>query len=175
VACVEGLTSGRYTGARSETLTGTLSGCQNVASHRPCQSELTHSGQIKLLSISARLGFITRGSEPPTVGLRLRPLNIGRRVAMFKCGGSPTVAAVRGLVKGSVIGRLTPIDQMASQFTLRFRGARGSQTPQQLEGGPSSTLTATLVSGLHQTVEQAGLTAYHLFNSAEPMEIKVTP
>ena len=76
-------------------------------------------------------------------------------------------------VEGAVIGRVTPLDQMASALELRYRQSGGKQIPELFEGGPREilTLTATGLSGA-KTAEQAGLKAKGTRTNEVPLEIK---
>jgi hypothetical protein len=166
VTCSSSSSQGEYTGAKTEKVSFTLSGCASAALQSSCQSSSASGGEIRTTPLVGELGFI-KDNEPltPAVGIDFKPES-GAYVTKFQCGG------LEETVAGSVIGSVTPIDKMTALSTLKFKAAKGLQVPQQFEELPKDTLTTTLVSGSGTSVEQSGLTGKTVSTLEELIEIK---
>ena len=180
VACGVGRSEGEYTSASTETLTFTLNNCEETAMHVPCQSFNPEEkevkpieGTIKTLPLEGELGFIANGAKP-TVGWAIKP-EIGSYLVELECG-TTTGLGTQVLLEGSFITRLRrPLDKMAEEFHQRYAAIDGKQTPEQLEGGTTDTLTASFVTGLEKTSESIGYIANEELYVEEPIEIKAKP
>ena len=80
---------------------------------------------------------------------------------VFTCGATEISVA------GSVIAPVTSVDKMVAVFALNFKGKRGKQTPEKLEGGTPDT-----PSFLDPTAEPASLQASDSMVNQENLEIK---
>jgi hypothetical protein len=171
IACSSGTAAGEYTGAKTQTVTLTLSGCERPATHSPCQNAAGASGQIVTNQLEGRLGFIRSGSKP-IVGLDLAREGA---LATFECASSAPGGKEVVTLEGSAIGTVKPIDLMASQFTDAHTQKGGRQSPEQLEGGLKDTLVSSVLAGIERSSEQTGLAATLTVTGEEPLEIKAMP
>jgi len=82
--------------------------------------------------------------------------------------GQPTAGTLS--VRGSVIGQLTPIDEMSRSFLLGFSQAAGAQIPESFEDDPTKhSLSLSLGSS---SPEAAGLSATAKLTNEEKMDVK---
>lgn len=177
IACGVGRNEGEYTGAKTETLTFTLNNCEETSLHVPCQSVNPEEkepkpieGTIKTLPLEGELGFIAAG-EKPSVGWAIKPA-IGSDIAVFECGATLGLGT-KVVIEGAFITRVSrPLDKMAEEFHQKYAAIEGKQTPEQLEGGATDTLTATFLTGLEETSESVGYIAKEELILEEPTEIK---
>jgi hypothetical protein len=170
--CAAAVLKGEYTGYKTETIGHlALRGCRDVTANTSCQSNPLEPGLIESsIPLEGELGFI-KGGETPTVGWNLKPMLPGVPLISFECGSGGGAAALS--LEGSVIGRATPIDAMASGFALVYRQNRGRQMPEFFEGGPTEVLTLTTVPVIGTNAsEQAGLMSKGTLTGEEPLEVK---
>jgi hypothetical protein len=159
VTCTASTSAGEYTGPKTQTVTLTLTGCQQGPKGKgvSCQSSGAGAGEIRTASLDGVLEFIKENEEPetPLVGVEEKPAS-GSQIASFECGGRSIV------IGGSVIVPVTVLDKMAPSFKLKALATAGLQSPEAFEVGPKDTLTLQTSGG---GAEQAGL-------NEEPLEIK---
>jgi hypothetical protein len=106
-----------------------------------CASPGAQLGVIKTNPLVVEPGFV---KAPGEVGLDVKPAT-GEVVFEFTCPGAGINETVfSGKVKGSVIGRLSPINTATTTFTLELKEAAGKQEVEQFEGGLPDTLSAEL-------------------------------
>src|SRR5205823_6071453 len=110
-----------------------LMGCHASSPSASCQSPLQKEGTIEsVVPLEAEVGFI-QGGERPRAGWSTMPKPPATSLTSFECGtGSSTTLTS---LTGSVIGRATPVDEMASTFELRYTQSGGRQAPEAFEGG----------------------------------------
>jgi hypothetical protein len=174
ISCATTILEGEYTGAKTATATLVLKGCTNTASKKKCQSKPGSEGEIEsTMPLEGELGFITGGAKP-VVGLDLKKQSTATSFASFFCATGPEPPEVQGTVEGSLIGALKPLSKMAPEFTLAYKGAKGTQTPERFEGGLRDTLAISFApKGPEPPVsEDASLSATLLISNGEPLEIK---
>ncbi len=172
VNCRVAFLEGEYTGPTTETISHlTLDGCLDVAPNTSCQSNPLEEGVIEsAVPLEGELGFIVSG-ERPKVGWDLEPKPPATSLVTFQCGSGVSDAAVT--IEGSVIGRATPINQMAPAFELLYKQSGGKQVPGLFEGGASDVLTLTTMPFMGaRTSEQMGLTSKGTRTGEELLEIK---
>lgn len=170
VVCSAGTATGEYTGAKSETLTLRLSGCERTSTHASCQSVGGASGEIATNPLEGALGFVRSGKRP-IVGLDVKR---EPALAAFECASNGAGGKELIALEGSAIGTEKKIDAMTPQFTDTFVQKAGRQSPEQFEGGLKDTLTSTTV-GSGSAGEQTGLAATLSVTGEEPLEIKAKP
>ena len=141
VSCGAAIVEGEYTSAKAATLTITIKGCTNINTGLSCATEPKEKGEIVSKTLEGEVGFIKNG-EKPVVGLDLRPKSPNKELFSFACAEPPpsTAEPEQWIVEGSVIGRITPIDAMRSEFALRYTASKGKQSPERFEGGLKDTL-----------------------------------
>jgi hypothetical protein len=165
VTCLASSSAGEYTGAKTQTLAMTLTGCflGPKASGVACQSASAAAGEIRTATLEGGLDFIKEGLEPevPIVGVDLKPAS-GTSIAGFECGGKSVS------VGGSVIVPVSAVDGMVPSFKLKAMAGGGIQSPEAFEGGVTDTLSWDAGSG----AEQAGLKTTQTNVNEEPLEIK---
>ncbi len=172
LSCVSGRLEGEYTGPKTAAIDHLrLTGCRASFPSASCQSGVAQEGAIESsVPLEGELGFIVAG-ERPRVGWAIRPQAPGSYVASFGCGAGTTTTVMT--LEGSVIGRVTPIDQMVATFELRYAQSSGKQIPEALEGGVREVLTlvtAPLVGAA--TTEQVGINSKAALTGEEALEIK---
>ena len=160
VKCAAGSSTGEFTGARSQTTSLILTGCELASPKATCQTESAAAGEVRTSTLEGQLGFISKGSKP-SVGIDLKPS--GSSIATFACG------ATKVTVNGSVIAPVTALDKMGTAFKVKLKASKGVQAPEQIEGGVKDTLGWT---ASPKPEEQLGLTATETLTSEEPLEIK---
>jgi alpha-tubulin suppressor-like RCC1 family protein len=172
LACRLAIFEGEYTGAKTATVRHLeLGGCRELTTNATCQTNPLEAGLVEgSTALDGALGFIT-GGERPSVGWDLEPITSATSLLSFECGSGAGTAALA--VRGSVIGRVTALDQMVSAFELQYRQSGGQQIPQRFEGGLREvlTLSTTPLTGV-QTSEQVGLRSSGSRSGEEPLEIK---
>jgi hypothetical protein len=164
ISCSSGASTGEYTGAKTLTMTVTLSGCERASNHQACQSVGGASGQIVTNALEGTLGFINVAK--PSVGLDLAH---APALASFECTAPGLPGKELLTVEGSVIGQIAKIDEMVSAFTITFTGRAGRQIPEAFEGGATDTLLTSTVGG---SSEPSALTSVVTVSDEEPLEIK---
>lgn len=168
IACVASIFTGEYTGAKTESVSLEMQGCNDAVTGAVCQTHLKGAGKIETLApLEGELGFI-KGGEKPSVGLDLKHSPV---ILTFECGELPG-AVVLGTLEGSVIAPITPINKMVEEFKIIYKEKLGKQIPEQFEGGAKDTLTETLVSGIETKTEESGLKTRVEGLNEEPIEIK---
>ncbi len=169
IACTHLAGSGEFTGAKSELLHFTLTGCEQPG-RGTCQDEDASSGEIALAPLEGELGTISKANsetKPPSTGTALRPTAGKSEVAVLECGSGASAQKV--LVEGSLIGAVGALDKMSSSLTLTFSAKKGKQKPEAFEGGAPDVLLASFGAG---SAERVGLSATVSASSEEPLEIK---
>jgi hypothetical protein len=133
LTCKTDTNVGEVTGPETGFMTITFSGCK--VKKVPCNTPGTPPGKIVTSLLAFTVHYINKANKE--VGMDLVPAP-GAAFAEFACG-----SAIRGIVIGSVIGRVTPINTPVKPtkfFTLSFTQASGKQGITNLEGGPIDTL-----------------------------------
>jgi hypothetical protein len=167
VRCASGTNAGETTGPNTLFVTIKLVGCEHEGV--PCNSPNGVPGEIQYVRLTGTLGYIKKATPKnptPVVGVDLSS-PAGALLTSFSCG-----AALSVNVRGSMIGRITPVNKVVpvkSHFTLRFTEGKGHQMPAHFEGGPVDIPEASVNGG---PIEAAGLSATDLLSFAVPLEIK---
>jgi hypothetical protein len=133
LVCKTDTNAGEVTGPVTGTIKITFSGCS--LKKVPCNTVGFPAGVITTAPLAFIVGYINEAKKE--VGMDLSSPT-GKPLMEFVCG-----AGTRGLVIGSVIGRITPINvkvKPGKVFTLHFTQAKGVQKPVKLEGGPVDVL-----------------------------------
>jgi hypothetical protein len=133
LVCTADTNAGEITGPQTGSVTIAFTGCS--LKKAPCTTPGRPSGEIVTSLLSLTLGYINKAKKE--VGIDLASA-AGSTFATFSCGST-----LRGVVIGSVIGRITPVNKKvipSAFFTLRFMQASGIQKITNLEGGPPDVL-----------------------------------
>lgn len=118
-------------------------------------------GQIGSNSLEGTLGYVVKAKKH--VGLDLSP-PIGVPFISFTCGASLEV-----LIRGSVIGEVTPVNRSTTALVVKYAATKGIQKVQHLEGGAVDTLEASINGGPYEAI---GLTLTAKTGGlAEPIEV----
>jgi hypothetical protein len=168
VSCTGLAGSGEYTGAKTEVLHITLSGCEQPG-RGSCQNEKSTTGEVALSPLEGELGVIktAAGTKAPTVGSALHAGGGQTVVGNFECGVGP--GAVPIALEGSVIATVTPLDKMTRIVKLKLTGSKGKQKPGAFEGSAANPLLATIGEG---KAEAASLAVAITATSKEALEVK---
>jgi hypothetical protein len=163
VKCEGSTSHGEYTGTKSATLGLTLTGCSKGG--ESCQSTAS-PGQITTAPLQAQLGFIKdTEAEKVVTSIVGWDLSSGSAVVSAECGGAKQSL----VVTGSVIGKISAADKMASGYSLSFAQAHGKQLPEAFEEEAKDTLSASIGGA---SAEQAGLKAAEKVVNGEKLEFK---
>jgi hypothetical protein len=162
VKCEADTNAGTITGPNAGNLTITFTGCQTKTI--PCNSPGAVPGEIVTHGLTSTLGYINR--ELKEVGIDFSN-PAGALVLEFQCG-----PATAGVVRGSVIGKITPVNKLVkppAHFTVKFAQKKGIQTIGKFEAGPLDILETSLNGG---PFEPSGLNSVDLVKfAAPPVEI----
>lgn len=160
VTCESSYDRGTITGKKTGTVEVRFKKC-SAAGHE-CQNQGAGTEEIKTSLLFMKLGFI-KGVAPVEVGVSLEPAE-GELLAEFTCAiGEGEVVKVRG----SVIGKITPINMLTNKFTLEFIEAGGEQVPTKFEGKAKDTLEASLGGGVFMPATEVTTDIITLDNLAE--------
>jgi hypothetical protein len=154
VECTSDTDEGELTGSKADTVTVHFKGCKAFGA--PCQSGAV-AEEIVTKPMVSLLGFIKKATE---VGIALSP-ETGTALAEFECAGVPI------LVKGSVIGKITPLKTKTTIFTLTFTQTGGVQSPTKLEGEPEDVLFTRIGAATEPFVQSGEATVATLTMSEE--------
>lgn len=132
IKCKHAEDAGEITGSIAATDTVTFFECEGFGAK--CRSEGQTLGTIKTFLLDSTLGWVSKAKGE--VGIDLKSSEPGKEpyLAEFECAG------VKVKVKGSVIGALSPLNQMGLTETETFTGEGFKQAIQNLEGQPKDTL-----------------------------------
>jgi hypothetical protein len=164
--CLGDTGNGEFTGPKTDRVTITFTSCELGTSGIKCQTAGAAEGEIRAPQLEGVLGFINEHSNPPSVGVNLKPLQ-GTLFVAFECSGVPVK------VNGSVIAPVAPTGKMSTSSTLTFKATKGKQAVEEFEGGEKRTLQAT-APGKESEPEQAGIKTTDASTTEEPLEIKPT-
>ena len=161
VKCLSDVASGEVTGEKTGTIQIIFKEC--ASKKVPCNTPGVPPGEIPTAMLSFTVGYINKSATPREVGIDLLP-SAGGPFMEYACG-----SAVNGIVIGSVIGRITPINKKVTPpkfFPLKFKQTAGTQLVQNLEGEPKDTLE-TSFSGPGGPFEATGLTSVEKISFGE--------
>jgi hypothetical protein len=133
LVCKSDTNVGEVTGPATGTMKITFSGCS--LKKLPCNTVGLSPGEIVTAPLAFIVGYINKATKE--VGMDLMSPT-GKPFMEFVCG-----SGTRGLVIGSVIGRITPINvkvKAGKVFTVHFTQSKGVQKIVKLEGGPVDVL-----------------------------------
>jgi hypothetical protein len=163
IECVADSGSGLVTSPTVGNAKIVLTGCELVLATGkiPCQTPGLPPEQIAITG-NTRLDYIVHTPVLTQVGLDLFNENL---LTSFVCRETTV------LVKGSVIGKLTPINKpvkAGKPFTLKFKQSKGHQKPLSFEVGPPDFPEVSFGGG---PLESAGLNSTEKIIFAEPVTV----
>jgi len=170
IICAGETFNGEYTGAKTASVAIDLIGCSNAASGKRCQSNPVKEGEIEPPgTLEGEIGLIKVGTRMG-VGLDVKR---SPAITTFTCSEFGEIPEDTGVVEGSVIGKIGPLNSMREELRIQYKTSEGKQIPESFEGGSKDTLTVQLISGLGSTTEQAVLKEKRIeILNEEPIEIK---
>jgi hypothetical protein len=138
VECKTSTAAGEITSATAGTVTATFVGCETL--EKKCASAGQTAGTIVTNLLATSTGYVNKAKAE--VGTDFKPAS-GEVLAEFTCKGAapPTVV---NRVKGSVIGRLAPPNEMSTTSKSDLKNSGGKQEVEKFEGGPKDTLIAEI-------------------------------
>jgi hypothetical protein len=137
VTCTADTNKGELTGPKTDLVTVTFTGCET--SGIKCNSAGGAAGEIKTNQLASLLGYINAATKE--TGVDLSPAVAGANVAEFECAG------IKIVVRGSVIGVITPLNKKTKAYTVKFVQKAGKQKVTKLEGGPKDVLETSINGG----------------------------
>lgn len=180
ISCPFALGQAEYTGPKTVKVTKLVfSNCQKLPEEgftSWCQNAGEFRGEIAAKELIGEIGYIPAKTPATQVGLDLKPAS-GSILAMFECGGANELTehgmgtGIFREIEGSVIGHLLKINSMLSENVVKFVSKKGTQVPEQFEGGVKDTLT-TLVGLTEKTPEPTTLAAVAEIANEAPVEVK---
>ena len=132
LACSDSQAAGELT--PTALLTIEYRGCG--AGAQDCASVGSGLGVVRTNPLTGALGYL---KAPDEVGLDLKPAE-GEVMLGFGCPKPEKEVSLAGRVKGSVIGRVAPLNRMSTSFTVALEEVAGKQELERFEGGLSDTL-----------------------------------
>jgi hypothetical protein len=136
VTCASDVLPGEITGPQTGLAALGFAGCK--MKKVPCNTPNSSSGFIGSTLLAMKVGYINKSKKQ--VGIDFSTAT-GAAFAEFTCG-----TAVRAVVRGSVIGAITPVNTAVvapKTFTLKFVQKKGLQAVPNLEGEPVDVLEST--------------------------------
>jgi hypothetical protein len=136
VTCKSGTDSGEIQGPQNGTMKMIFTGCK--MKKVPCNTPGTGAGVIATNPLIMKINYISKAKKWVGIDL-LEPA--GGPFLTYGCG-----SVLRGVVVGSVIGRITPVNKPVkapATFALKFSQALGVQNPTKLELQPVDVLETT--------------------------------
>jgi hypothetical protein len=165
LTCKADTNKGEITGPSTALVKISFTGCTSPAAPGvPCQSPNGAPGEIVTEQLLGMPGYI-RLEPTKEVGVDLSNPTGGPMFAFF-CG-----AAVSGEVRGSVIGKITPINKLikpGSHAVLKFAQKAGHQIPMMFLGGPIDVPLTKFGAG---PLEESGLSSIDILTFAAPVTI----
>jgi hypothetical protein len=111
--------------------------------------------EIQTVGLEGELGMIKNQiGAPKTVGIDFKPMSPLTSLAIYECNGNPTQTF---RLEGAVIARIAPVSKMTTPEKLYFLAPKGIQIPESFEGGPTQTLSETIMSGVNSETLPAAL------------------
>jgi len=138
IKCATATNAGKLTGATTDEVTITFHKCKTFFGLVACSSGTEPSETIKTEKLTSNLVWVKRTTAPLVVGLDLKPPAGKNFTEEIKC------SSVKILVRGSVIGVITPINTMSTTFKLAFEVESGKQKPSEYEETNGTKVTDTL-------------------------------
>lgn len=160
VKCTADTNFGEITGPQTGFVTIIFTGCK--LGKVPCNTPGAAPGVIATATLSMKVNYINKAKKE--VGIDLVEA-AGAPFLSYGCG-----PVLRGVVIGSVIGRITPINKLVTPsetFILKFAQAIGVQKPLKLEGAPIDVLETSFGGPFEQT----GLSSTDLILFGEPVTL----
>jgi hypothetical protein len=160
LTCAADTNVGEITAPQSGFVKITFTGCK--LKKIPCNTPGVAPGEIITGMLSMKIGYINKAKKE--VGVDLEEPT-GAPFITFVCG-----AAMRAVVIGSVIGRITPVNKVVvppATFKLKFAQTAGVQKIAKLEGGPIDVLETSLGGPF----EGSGLASTDLLLFGEPVKL----
>jgi len=161
VKCTADTDAGQITGPNTGNVTIKFTGCETKGF--ACNSPGAAAGEIASHGLSSTVGYVNRKTKE--VGIDYSN-PAGAILAEFQCGN------VLGVVRGSVIGKITPVNNVVKppgHFTVKFSQKAGTQKITKFAGKPIDILETALNGG---PFEPSGLSSTDLIRFAEPVVIK---
>jgi hypothetical protein len=160
LVCKEDTNTGEFTGFSTAKLTVRFTGCE--AFGIKCSTAGAKEGEIVVFA-TGHLVYILRIPPPIEVGLLIETEEVS-----IKCLGTETFK-----VKGSAVGRITPILTLAESLTLKFSQSKGVQNPVEYESKEGEKAKATLAMSVKGgEFKQTGLETEDKLRFEEEVEIK---
>jgi hypothetical protein len=118
-----------------------------------CTSAGLSEGEITTTkSLTTRLEYLSKASHE--VGLIFNYGGKTSTVASFSCGGMP------GVMRGEFIAKMTPVNVLATEFSLVLKGTKGTPEYTQFENeSGGKTTVSPLEIGFSEKFEKANLNA----------------
>jgi hypothetical protein len=162
VTCEGETATGKYTGNKTiGGIVATFSGCS--AFGMSCTSSGSATGTIVTHTLEGVLGIEELGAESSLdkIGEDLFPVGHSGSIAEFACGGVPVA------ISGSIISPVAS-NTMKLKTTIRSKGIKGKQRPENFVGEPAEVLKTTIEGG---SPEQAAETLPVIQTNEEKIEI----
>ncbi len=125
IKCKKDKNVGKLTSATKDEVTITFEECTALGGLVSCNSAGSGAGTIVTKKLKSLLVWV-KHTAPLEVGLALEP-EAGFFTAEITC------ATVKILVRGSLIGVITPINTMSTMFNLAVKVSGGNQVPSEYE------------------------------------------
>jgi hypothetical protein len=171
---VANLLNGEFTGPKSIKASFELQACDNIEGQQCTGLNTPNSkSEIETVPLEGELGMIKNiEGAPKTVGIDFKPQAPLTDWAVYECNGNP-LQTFR--LEGSMIARVAPVSKMTTVQKLFILAPKGIQTPESFEGGPTDTLSETIMTGTSSETLPAALNVKGYEGSyATELEIKAS-
>jgi hypothetical protein len=176
INCSNAQLTGEYTGAKTDKFTKfVLQGCEEQVHHTSCYTNPLSPGAIESeTALVGELGFIpgSKVESNPFVGWDLKAESSTSPMLSFSCGEAKGMITFS--LEGSVIGKVTKTNVMASGFGLTYKEAAGVQAQTAFIGGSPDVLSLSEkdFGSVETKTSQAGVASGVTVTDGESLEIK---
>ncbi len=163
VTCTGDTNAGQISGPKEGNARIRFTGCI-AANKSQCMTPGASSGEIVTSVLTVTLGYISRETREAAIDFSSPPT--GALFTEFTC------LNIKANVRGSVIGKITPINKKVkppNAFTVKFKQAKGKQSIKNLAGASTDVLETSINGG---PVQETGLGSVDKISFAAETEVK---
>jgi hypothetical protein len=154
----------------------TFEGCELPLFGAECKTAGAAAGEIVTTKLKGPLKYTSgKGTKAPVVNQGLKPEVAKKGFAQFECPAVGVMAYVgEGPENGheTILANVAPLDTMSSTFTEEYKGAKGVQQPQNVEGSTAVDNLETSLAGVKGEFERSDEVLTTTVTSEEALEVK---
>jgi hypothetical protein len=181
IKCTGQTAKGEYkeaSGAIKEVqhVVATFTGCELPLFKAECKTKGAGAGEITTTKLKGPLAYTSgKGTKSPVVNQGLKPEVAKKGFAEFECPAVGVVVYVgEGKEKGheEILANISPVNTMALTATEEYKGAKGVQEPQHIEGSATIDNLESSLSGPKGTFERSDQVLTTVVTDEQELEIK---